>query len=55
MPVWPSGYEARVEGDEVRVVNGRGKTVARIGEGIRAGGGAVSSLEDLGAVEEGAA
>jgi hypothetical protein len=51
VPVWPSGYEARVEGDEVRVVNGRGRTVARVGEGIRAGGGEAESLNELGAVE----
>lgn len=51
VPVWPFRYEARVEGDEVRVVNGRGRTVARVGERIRAGGGEVSSLNDLGAVE----
>ena len=51
MPVWPSRYEARVEGDEVRVVNGRGRTAARVGEGIRAGGGEASSLNELGALE----
>ena len=51
VPVWPSGYGARVEGDEVRVVNGRGRTVARVGERIRAGGGEVSSLNELNAVE----
>jgi hypothetical protein len=52
VPVWPSGFEARVEGGEVRVVNGAGKTVSRVGEGIVAGGGEVPSLDDLGAVQK---
>lgn len=52
VPVWPSGFEARVEGEEVRVLNGRGKTAARVGEGVRAGGGALPSLEELGSVDE---
>jgi hypothetical protein len=41
VPLWPSGFEARVRGDEVRVLDGEGRVVARVGAKISMGGGGI--------------
>ena len=37
--VWPTSFEARKASGEVKVVNGKGKTVARVGREVLMGGG----------------
>jgi hypothetical protein len=39
--LWPPGYGARVENGEVEIVDGSGRVVARVGEEVRLGGGAI--------------
>lgn len=34
VPVWPSGFGAEASGGEVRVLNRRGKVVARVGDEV---------------------
>jgi hypothetical protein len=41
LPLWPPDYGARVENGEIEIVNGSGQVVARIGEGVRLGGGKI--------------
>lgn len=39
VPVWPPGFGVEALGDEVRVLNRRGKVVARVGDEVEIGGG----------------
>jgi hypothetical protein len=39
--LWPPDYGARVENGEVEIVDGAGQVVARVGEEVRLGGGAI--------------
>jgi len=39
--IWPYGYSQYIEGEEIRIVNIEGKTVARVGDIIKVGGGEV--------------
>lgn len=54
LPIWPPGYALRAEGGDVRVVDGRGQVVARVGDEVRAGRGEDpgSSLEGVGYLDE---
>ncbi len=38
LPVWPSGFALRQDGDETQVIDGNGATVARAGDIVRFGG-----------------
>ena len=37
--IWPPGFKPHVEGDQVEVRNGGGKTIARVGDRLGVGGG----------------
>ncbi len=50
VPVWPADYELDTSGDEVRVLDARGRLRARVGEEVAMGGG--GATEDLGGVDE---
>lgn len=52
VPVWPPGFGLGTEGDEVRVLDGEGRVVARVGNRLAAGGGEARSLEGIDAVDE---
>lgn len=39
VPIWPASFEMRVEGDEIRILDGQGDLVARVGERLVVGGG----------------
>lgn len=41
LPLWPSYFELSTEGDEIRVLDGEGAFVARIGGKIDTGGGEI--------------
>jgi hypothetical protein len=41
LPLWPTDYGARVENGEIEIVDGAGQVVARVGEEVRLGGGAI--------------
>jgi hypothetical protein len=41
--LWPFGSDIRVDNDRIEVINRNGQPVARVGERLRAGGGAVES------------
>jgi hypothetical protein len=43
--IWPYGYSLHTEGKIIEVVNGDGKTVARVGDTIKVGGGPAVSAE----------
>lgn len=39
LPVWPLGYSLKTKGGNIRVLDERGRLVARVGDEVRAGGG----------------
>jgi hypothetical protein len=41
VPVWPSSYELRTKGEEVEILNGKGRVVARVGQEVATGGGQI--------------
>lgn len=44
--VWPAEFDLHLEGDEVRILNGTGQTVARVGDRVEMGGGQVPDSEE---------
>ncbi len=49
--VWPAGFEPDIGGGEVRVLDGEGRTVARVGGAVYMGGGE-TGISDNGAVDD---
>jgi hypothetical protein len=50
VPLWPPDLEPSVKGDEVRVIDGEGRVVGRVGAEISVGGGGIreeSLTEDI--------
>ncbi|WAS98006.1 hypothetical protein [Nannocystis punicea] len=45
--IWQPGYTARRTGEQLEVVDGTGKVVARVGEPLRTGGGQVPMSDEL--------
>lgn len=43
--VWPADFEMSTEGGEIRILNGKGLVMARVGDVIRIGGGGISAPE----------
>jgi hypothetical protein len=41
LPLWPSYFKLSTEGDEIRILDGEGDFVARVGSRIDTGGGEV--------------
>ncbi len=41
LPLWPPGYEVRVENDQIEILDGSGQAVARVGQAVRLGGGKI--------------
>lgn len=39
VPIWPPSFKMRVEGEEIKILDGQGDLVARVGEKIVVGGG----------------
>lgn len=52
VPVWPPGYSLDAGGERMRILDGEGRVVARVGDEIRVGGGPASSLETVVDVDE---
>ncbi|MEJ7841990.1 MAG: hypothetical protein WKF95_09490, partial [Rubrobacter sp.] len=52
LPVWPPGYSLKTEGDDVRVLDERGRLVARAGDKVEAGGGGIGRSGTAGGYEE---
>lgn len=50
--VWPPGFGLSVEGDEISVLNEKGKVVARVGDLIKVGGSTTRSLDGQMAISE---
>ncbi|MDP9479839.1 MAG: hypothetical protein M3R38_29960 [Actinomycetota bacterium] len=50
--LWPAGFRPDEAGGEVRVLDGRGRVVARVGEGVYMAGGGAPSPERLDEVVE---
>jgi hypothetical protein len=48
VPVWPPQYKPDAEGDDVRILDGKGRVVARVGEKVDMGGGEIdrATLEE---------
>ena len=49
--VWPAGYEPDIGGGELRVLDGEGRTVARVSGTVYMGGGEIG-ISDNGAVDD---
>lgn len=45
LPLWPSYFELSIQGDEIRILDGEGDFVARVGGEIDTGGGAMQHGE----------
>ena len=53
VPIWPADFSVDREDGQVRVLNSRGRVVARVGEEVYMGGGEVGrSLEGIAGVEK---
>jgi len=50
--LWPFGSDFRVGDDRIEVINEDGKLVARVGEWMRAGGGAVENTSGMAGLDE---
>lgn len=50
--LWPFGSDIRVGDDRIEVINEDGKLVARVGEWMRAGGGAVENTSGMAGLDE---
>ncbi len=51
VPIWPPRFDLRTEGGEVRVLDGEGGIVARVGDRVEMGGGEVWSLAGIRSVD----
>ncbi len=52
LPVWPPGYSLKTGGDDVRVLDERGRLVAGAGDKVEAGGGEIGRSGTAGIYEE---
>ncbi len=52
VPVWPPSFGLEASGGEVRVLNGKSRVVARVGDRVVIGGGEAPPAERLPAVDE---
>ncbi len=52
VPVWPPGFGLEASGEEVRILNGKGQVVARVGDRVVMGGGEAPLAERLPGVDE---
>ena len=54
VPVWPPQYKPDTEDDVVRILDGKGRIVARVGEGVYMGGGEIdtATLEEYNFMDE---
>jgi hypothetical protein len=50
--IWPSGSDIRVADDGIEVINAEGKPVARVGEQLGAGGGAIENTRGMESIDE---
>ncbi len=50
--IWRNDADIRVAGDLIEVLDGRGQPIARVGQPLRAGGGAIESPTGYGRLEE---
>ncbi len=52
VPVWPPGFGVEVSGEEVRILNERGRVVARVGDEVEIGGGEAPPAERINVADE---
>ena len=52
MVIWPFGSDIRVADDHIEVINEDGKPVARVGDQLRAGGGAIENTRGMESISE---
>jgi hypothetical protein len=50
--IWPFGSDIRVADDHIEVINEDGKAVARVGDQLRAGGGAIENTRGMESINE---
>ena len=39
VPIWPASYEPATRGEEIRILDGKGRVVAQVGKEVSIGGG----------------
>jgi hypothetical protein len=54
VPLWPPQYKPDVERGDVQILDGKGRVVARVGEGVDMGGGEIdiATLEEFTFMDE---
>ncbi len=52
VPVWPPGFGVEISGEEVRILDERGRVVARVGDEVEIGGGEAPAAERIAALDE---
>jgi hypothetical protein len=52
LPIWPPEFDLAAQGDEIQVLDGEGRVVARVGEEVYMGGGGGSATALAGCVRE---
>ena len=52
LPIWPPEFDLAAEGEEIQVLDGEGRVVARVGEEVYMGGGGGSAAALAGCVRE---
>lgn len=50
--IWPFGSDIRVAEDGIEIINEEGKPVARVGEQLGAGGGAIENTRGMQSIDE---
>ena len=50
--IWPSGSDIRVANGHIEVINEDGKPVARVGDQLHAGGGAIENTHGMESIDE---
>ncbi len=50
--IWPYDSDIRVSDDRIEVINGEGQPVARVGQPLRAGGGAIENSRGMDSLDE---
>lgn len=41
LPVWPHGFSLSIDGEEILIIDGTGKPIARVGDKVKVGGGEI--------------
>ncbi len=47
VPIWPASYELVTRGEEIRILDGKGRVVAQVGKEVSIGGGEAGLQKDF--------